>query len=200
MSLKRRALPGIITSQKPDQPSVVMGRDRDEKYKIVSILEGYRTEAEYARLSGPNSRDMTWLQHLDLYWNRFDYSKKAAWQSREILPEFPQYIDRFAAAMRMALASSERFFTVTADGDDDGDIAKVIRKLMVAVLRRIGRSPTGHPEDFTAFFEDAMKMGALTMCSAIVTSKDDGEGGNYTAIDLEDPYNIWLDPTGRNLY
>jgi hypothetical protein len=165
---KLRRGPAIVTSQKPDQPSDLMGSEKEEKRKIVNILEGYRTEAEYARLSGPNSRDQMWMQHLDLYWNRFDYSKKAAWPSR--------------------------------DGDDDGVIAKVIRKLMTAVLRRIGRSPTGQPEDFTAFFEDAMKMGALSMCSAIVTSKSDGEGGNYTAVDLEDPYNVWLDMTGRNLY
>ena len=38
------------------------------------------------------------------------------------------------------------------------------------------------------------------MMSAIVTYKDNGEGGGYTAVDLEDPYNVWLDPTGRNLY
>ena len=189
----------IITSQKPDGPST-LDLGGAESYKIVSILEGYRLEAEANRLTGPNSRDVAWLQNLDLYWNRFDYSKKAAWQSREILPEFPQYIDRFAAAMRMALVSVERFFTVAADGDDQGDLARVIRKMMVAILRRVGRSASGHPIDFLNFFEDAIKMGSLSMCSAIVTSKEDGEGGNYVGIDLEDPYNVWLDPTGRNLY
>jgi len=197
--LTRKGNPAIVTSQKPDQPSEIVDAKADKR-KIVDILEGYRIEAEYARLNGSNSRDAVWLQHWDLYWNRYDFSKKAAWQSRELLPEFPQYVDRFAAAMRMALVAVERFFTITADGDDDGDLANVIRKLMIAVLRRIGRSPSGHPVDFMTVFEDAMKMGALSMCSAIVTWKENGDGGGYTAIDLEDPYNVWLDPTGRSLY
>lgn len=87
--LRRTKFPAIVTSQKPDQRSDLKGSKSIEPEEIVAILEGYRQEAEYARLSGPNSRDLTWLAHLDLYWNRFDYSRKAAWQSRELLPEFP---------------------------------------------------------------------------------------------------------------
>ena len=199
--LRRNKFPAIVTSQKPDQPSdLTEPSPKLTSDEIVAILEGYRQEAEYARLSGPNSRDMTWLQNIDLYWNRFDFTRKAPWQSRELLPEFPQYIDRFAAAMRMALAKSERFFTVSADGDGDGDLASVIRKFMIAILRRISRNPTGQPIDFLNWFEESMKMAALSTFSAIVTYKSDGEGGGYTAVDLEDPYNVWLDPTGRGLY
>ena len=198
--LKSTKFPAIVTSQKPDQPSVVEpAAKKVTDDEIVQILEGYRTEAEYARLAGPSSRDMVWLQHLDLYWNRFDFSKKAAWQAREVMPEFPQYIDRFAAAMRVALSSGQ-WFSITAAGDEDQDLARVIRKLMTFVLGRIGRSPTGHPTDFMSFFEEAMKMGALAMTTALVTYKSDGEGGGYVAADLEDPYNVWLDPTGRGLY
>lgn len=197
-------LPGIATELPPDKASDE-ARERGARElsdeEIVQILEGYRTEAEYARLAGPNSRDMTWLQNLDLYWNRYDFSKKAPWQAREVMPELPMYVDRFAAAMRTALVSSERFFTVQVTGDEERDMADVIRKFMVVQLRRIGRSPSNHPVDFLAVFEEIMKFGALMMNCAIVLQKPDPlTGGSYTALEPVDPYNVWLDATGRNLY
>lgn len=199
MAKSRKQPVAIPTEVKPDYESEVVAAGVDPQ-KIVGILESYRNEAEYARYSGPNSRDQTWLQNLDLYWNRFDFSKKAAWQAREVMPELPQYVDRFAAAMRTALISSERFFTVTAAGDEEGDLAAVIRKVMITQLRRVGRSPTGHPVDFLNTFEEIMKFGALMMNACMVIPKTLSDGQNYTAIDVVDPYNIWLDPTGRGLY
>lgn len=167
--------------------------------EIVQIVETYRYEAEYARYAGPNSRDLTWLQNLDLYWNRFDFSKKAPWQAREVMPEVPMYVDRFAANLREALMDSERFFSVKAAGDENGDIAKAIQKMMGVVLHRTGRTPQGHETDFLAAFEEIAKFGAMMMQAATVLWKErDGKG--YVAIDPVDPYNIWLDPTGRGLY
>lgn len=196
--------PGIITELPPDKLSstaVETGAQELGDDEIVQILEGYRVEAEYARLSGPNSRDMTWLMNLDLYWNRFDFTKKAPWQARELMPELPQYVDRFAAGMRTALRSSEAFFSVTVDNDDEGDIADVIKKVMIAQLRRVSRSPSNHPVDFLTTFEELMKFGALMMNAAVVTWKQTpGENGGYVAVDPIDPYNVWFDPTGRNLY
>lgn len=195
--------PGIPTEVPPDRKSNV---DREKGSReltdaeIVQILEGYRVEAEYARLAGPNSRDQTWLMNLDLYWNRFDFSKKAPWQAREVMPEFPQYIDRFAAAMRAALLR-DRFFMVKVNQDLEQDMAEAIRKLMVVQLRRVGRSPSGHPVDFSSVFEEVMKFGALMMNAAIITWKKNSNGkGGYASIEPTDPYNLWYDPTGRSLY
>jgi hypothetical protein len=167
---------------------------------ILATLEGYRVEAEYARLAGPNSRDMTWLQNLDLYWNRFDFSNKANWQAREILPEFPLYVDRFAAALKMALLSSAAPFEVHVNGDEEGDIAQIIKKSMTdVILPRIGRTSTGHRCAFPVMFEEAMKYGALMMCATVVTARV-VDGCRQVCIENVDPYNVWLDPTGRGLY
>lgn len=192
-------LPGILTEFPVVRDSSTDGQSGITDAEIVQILEGYRTEAEYSRLNGPNSRDHTWLMNLDLYWNRYDFSKKAPWQAREVMPELPQYVDRFAAAMRTALATTERFFNVTVNNDEEKDLADVIKKLMVAQLRRISRSPSGHAIDFTAVFEELMKLGALMMIACTVSVKED-EYGHYVAVEPVDPYNIWLDPTGRGLY
>jgi hypothetical protein len=167
---------------------------------ILAILEGYRTEAEYARLAGPNSRDMTWLMHLDQYWNRYDFSNKANWQAREILPQFPLYVDRFAAALKMALISSPKPFSVAISNDDEGDLAQIIEKSMAEViLPRIGRTPTGHRCNFGIMFEECMKYGAMMMCSTIVSARK-VDGVRQVVLENADPYNVWLDPTGRNLY
>lgn len=198
--------PGIITEQKLTEKSSTAERvvlvDSLPKLsdgEIVQILETYRTEAEYARMSGPNSRDMTWLQNLDLYWNRFDFSKKAPWQAKEVMPELPQYVDRFAAAMRTALTSAPHFFAVSVNNDEERDLGDVIRKFIEVQLRRCGVSPSGHPVAFESVFEEIMKLGCLMMSSTLVTVKDSGYG-SYTCIEPIDPYNIWLDPTGRGLY
>lgn len=197
---KNNLPPAIPTEQITDQPSYTEGLDGATDEEIVQWLESYRTEAEYARLSGPNSRDLTWLMNLDLYWNRFDFSKKAQWQAREVMPELPQYVDRFAAALRTALISSERFFTVKSLDDEEGDLCKVIHKVISCVLRRVGRSPSGHAVDFLNVFEEIMKFGALMMNVALVTWKVDSDGRGYTSVEPFDPYNFWFDPTGRGLY
>lgn len=200
------ANPGILTEQKFTENSSLaervvvhgpMGSITDAE--IVQILEGYRSEAENARLSGPNSRDYTWLQNLDLYWNRFDFSKKAPWQAREVMPELPQYVDRFAASMRAALTQAAHFFTVTVHNDEEQDLADVIRKVIEVQLARCARSPSGHSVDFATVFEELVKHAALMMFSCLVTVKNDGYG-NYVCVEPIDAYNVWLDPTGRGLY
>lgn len=193
------SLPGIVTEQKQSTESIEESLAGISDTEIVAILEGYRTEAEYSRLSGPNSRDLTWLMNLDLYWNRYDFSKKAPWQAREVMPELPQYVDRFASAMRTALRGSEDFFTIKVENDEEDDIAQVIRKVMKTQLRRIARSPSGHDVDFLNVFEELIKMACLMMFSATVTVKKEKKG-HYVSVDPVDPYNIWLDPTGRGLY
>lgn len=209
MALSAIHFPATISGQATDGPSeltvpeILGGPPPDDEPltddEIVTILEGYRQEAEYARLAGPSSRDITWLQHLDLYYNRWDFSKKAPWQAKEVMPEFPQYVDRFAAAMRMALVAQPDFFTISVDNDLEGDLAYVIRKFMVVILRRVGRNATGQRVDFAAFFEEVMKMGALSIPVAKIGHKDDEKSG-YTSCEVVDPYNFWFDPTGRGLY
>lgn len=206
--LPEPSIPQELGGLNADQPSslervpVGPGEEVPEPTEgdILAALEGFRVEAEYARLSGPNSRDMTWLMNLDLYWNRFDFSNKANWQAREILPEFPLYVDRFAAALKMAMVSSPKPFSVSVANDDEGDIAQIIEKSMAEViLPRIGRNATGQRCSFPIVFEEAMKYGAMMMCSTMVTARK-VDGVRQVCLENVDPYNVWLDPTGRGMY
>ncbi len=170
--------------------------------EIVQTLESYRQEAEDGRKSGPNGRDAKWDENLDLYWNRFDHSKKAKWQSKEVLPEVPAFVDRFAAALKEALsATPDSFYTVTDDtgADGGGDLAQAIKRATDVWLQRVGRNQMGQIIGFNGVFEEQMKLGALMSTSALVTWKTDVPKGRVS-VEAVDPRAVWFDPTGRNLY
>lgn len=171
-----------------------------EDLEIVSALQGYWNESDNNRKSGLNPRDDKWRENLNLYWNRFDWSKKAAWQARETMPEVPTYVDRFAAAMKEALiATPEGFYTVTDPADKENDLANSVKRMTDVMLTRIGKSTNGQILPFSAVFEEQMKLGAIIACAGAVTWKTDVPGGRV-AFETIDPRFVWLDHTGRNLY
>lgn len=174
---------------------------RDAKsQEIVTALTTYRREAASNRAGGLNPRDDKWRQNLDLYWNRYDFSNKAAWQSQNVMPEVPSYVDRFAGALKEALVSSPNgFYTVSDPYDTNHDIEPAIKAMTDVWLTTAGKNQVGTPLDFSSVFEDNMKMGALMAASAVVLWKDDVPGGRV-AIETVDPRLVWLDHTYRDLY
>jgi hypothetical protein len=169
--------------------------DDDE---LLRILQGYFNEADNARKSGMNPRDTKWQQNIDLYWNRYDFSKKAKWQAHEVMPEVPMYVDRFAAAMKDALDSGQ-FYTIKDPFDQEGDLGEAIQRVMEVWLTMVGRNQVGSPLNYSSVFEEQMKLGALMTTASVTVWKNDVYGGRV-AIENMDPRFIWLDPTYRNLY
>ena len=98
-------------------PAAVWGQS-EQDMDIVRVLQSYKREAKQARDNGPNPRTAIWDRNLDLYWNRVDFSGKASWQAKEVMPEVPSYVDRFAAAI-----------AETAGTEHDGDVRHVGRLL-----------------------------------------------------------------------
>jgi hypothetical protein len=180
-------------------PAIIPEQD-EKSTKIVKALATYKTEAEHNRKSGMNPRDDKWRQNLDLYWNRYDHSNKADWQSKNVMPEVPAFVDRFAAALKEALVSTPTgFYTVTDPYDTENDLTTPIKNMTDVWLSVIGRNQIGQPMDFSTVFEEQMKMGALMAMSGVVLWKDDVPGGRV-AFESVDPRFIWLDHTYRNLY
>jgi len=167
---------------------------------IVDALAGYKREAQEARRGGPNARDQVWEDNWDLYWGRMDYSDKADWQSTEVMPEAPQYVDRWSAAMREALNQGGPWFEPVDPADPDSELTPHIRRFMDYLLARCGRTPDGHPTDFSSVFEDMMKIATIMQIGATVTWRNDSQTGGYVAVDVADPRRIWVDHTGRGLY
>lgn len=179
------------------QPNVAPQVDNRE---IIAALRSYMTEAQDARRNGMNPRDAKWKQNLDLYWNRVDFSKKAAWQAREVMPEVASYVDRFAAALKEALIQTpDGFYTIVDPADSENDIAASIKKATDVWLTSVGRNQIGQLLPFSAVFEEQVKLGAIMASSAVTTWKNDYPGGRV-AVESVDPQMVWLDHTNRNLY
>lgn len=173
----------------------------ENEMDILHILQAYKEEAKHARKEGPNGRDDVWEANWDLYWGRMDYSEKADWQSQEVMPEAPQFVDRWASAMREALNQPGEFFTVHDPTDQEEDLTPHIKRFINVLLTNAGRTPDGHPAQFDTVFEDLMKLGALMAMSATVTwRRGNGPGGGQVAVEPTDPRSVWVDHTGRGLY
>lgn len=180
----------------------LLGEDAAEAddQEIVNILFGYSNEAESGRREGPSPRDDTWDANWDRYWGRYSQENKAPWQSRHVMPEVPQFVDRWAAAMREALdAAGQRFFTIEDVSGLENELTPVIEKVMHTLLTRCSFTPDGHRVGFSTIFEDQMKLGAIMACSLSVTWKDDPEGG-WIGVETVDPRELWYDPKLRGLY
>lgn len=168
--------------------------------EIVTALTEYKSEATQNRASGPNPRDAKWQQNIDLYWNRHDFSTKADWQSQNVMPEVPAYVDRFAGALKEALVSTPNgFYTIEDPYDTEHDLSQALKSMNDVWLTTIGKNQVGQPQDFSTVFEEQVKLGALMAMSAVVLWKKDVPHGRV-AIETVDPRNVWLDHTYRNLY
>lgn len=186
------SLPLPIPSAIPEQS--------DQDVELVKSLVGYKREAVHNRKSGLNPRDEKWEQNIDLYWNRYDFSQKADWQSKNVMPEVPGYVDRFAAAFKDLMVSTPNgFYTVTDPYDTNSDLMPAIKNMSDAWLSIAGRNQIGQTMDFATVFEEQIKMGAMTAMAATVQWKDDVPGGRVS-IETVDPRMVWLDHTYRNLY
>lgn len=174
--------------------------EAERNAQIVETLNAYRLEGVANRSGGANPRDAKWAENANLYWNRFDFSGKAKWQSKEVMPEVPSFVDRFAAALKEALvAVPEGFFDVVDPADDERELAGAVKRMTDVWLSRAGRNQQGQLISFPAVFEEQVKLGALMAMSATVTWKEDVPGGRV-GIETVDPQTVWLDHTYRNLY
>ena len=166
---------------------------------ILNILDTYRREAEEGRSTGPSPRDSVWDANWNRYWGKYDMSDKASWQSTYVMPEAPQYIDRWAAAMREALDTGGEWFDVEDETGKYSALLPHVKKLMKIMLGKCSFTPDGHTADFSSVFEDQMKMGALMqLCASITWRGTPDEGWIHVA--SVDPREVWGDPKLRNLY
>ena len=189
----------IITEVTPDGESEVVKTPEFDDQRLIKILQGYKQEAMNDREGGDSKRDKVWNDNVDLYWGNFEklgfFQDKAAWQSKEVMPEIPMFVDRWAAAMREAINKPGEFYSVKMPDDPNGQFVPAIKKFIDYLLSKSGRNQSGHPVDFSTTFEQILKMMAMMTGSASVTWKDD-----YVSVECLDARNVWLDAKGRGLY
>lgn len=178
----------------PAQQAEMAASNELDEVQLLQLLSTYWREAKEGRESGPQSRDETWNANWDAYWNNYDMSAKAEWQSREKLPEVPNFVDRLVASVKQAV-QFDSWFQVSDLQDRDGDLTANLTNFVKVLLAHCGRNIAGQPIGFPHPFAQCTKAGAMSMLVASVTWKD----GNLL-IEPVDARECYWDPTGRGLY
>lgn len=139
--------------------------ESQKKLDIIKALQGYKADAE----DGRRERDIVWKSNWDAYWQRYDFSKKLADQFKVVMPEAPQFVERFAAALKEALVRSGDWFEVEGPPGFDEQLAPFVKGVIKYWLERAGDYLPDAAKDFTAVFEECAKDGALMMMACSVT-------------------------------
>ena len=164
---------------------------------LVRTLNTYRTEGKDARSGGSSARDDVWAANVEIYWNRYDFSGKAPWQFQQRMPEAPQIVDRWSAAMRDALQNAGTWFTIDIPGDEQEGLSSALSKFLTFFLKKCGTSVTGDPAPFEIVFEEQAKLAAMMAGTAAVAWD---KSTKRVTVEVFDPRELALDPTGRGLY
>ncbi len=125
-----------------------------------------------------------WDQNWAIYRGRYDFSKKAPWQSQVPVNKLAAEI-RFAAnELVKAVEIAGRFFTFDAHGDMAREPARISEKLT--------RHWMDHPD---TLLRVNLAEGARSsmICGSAIFQLYWDQGFRLRTVD---PYNFWLDPTG----
>lgn len=195
MSAAQPTAEPLLTPTIEEQAQVKIGRVKISEEDLLTVLRSYWDEAREARASGPHPRDPVWSANWDAYWSRYDAGKKAEWQAQSVMPEVPNFVDRFVASLRVALTQAARFFEIRDLSNRKGLLTPLMTRFVEVLLERSGTNTSGQPIGFESTFGEAMKAGAMMMIAGAVSIKD-----GRVRVEAVDPREIYLDPKGRGLY
>ena len=187
-----------------------------ETLDYVKYVTDSHKEADEAR----KPLEHQWRDAWEVFHNRFDFSKKAGWQTQVPISKFAQAVETEAAILKRSLLEARNFYTVEGDGDVGKERAPLLKRLMDLFLQKA---------NFVVTFTDGLKLGAIVDLipfrvrwatqdvEDVVVSKPEespmyGVGDVEASpevqtqqeaclqVDLLDPFKVWIDPTGRNRY
>ena len=164
------------------EPAHIVEIDDQE---LVKLLSAYNHECE----EGRRNREDVWDENIDLYWQRLDYSQKAEHQAQNIMPQVPQFVDRFAATTSNALFQTGQWYTIDAP-DGLKEFVPLVRAIVDHWLDRAGEDALQKQQGFEMIFEDMIKMGALAHCALSVTV----EPRRVTRAEAADKVTTRIDP------
>jgi len=154
--------------------------------------------------------EQVWKKAWNLYENRYDFSKKNKWQSQGYVPRLRTSVRRASATLRNALLESKDIFVVEGIGTPEN-------KAKGFLLTKIVNFWLNY-NNIIALFEEGTKSALLTglFIFKIYWRKTKelewGELPYYLAppeapkekgevkIEIVDPFDFYVDPTGRNKF
>ncbi|MGB9735937.1 MAG: portal protein [bacterium] len=171
-----------------------MEREKVKKF----ILNAYK-EAKEAR----KSREQMWDKMYKEYRCERDWSGYEEWQSKIVIPKLAMMIKQASAILRRALVDQPQWWNIVDVPLEKQRTAELIKKIIDVWL---------DDHKFFKVFSNCVSYGLLTGMMYAKVFMDQKEvmdvvDGNIVSkkvdiINFEaiDPYNIYLDPTGRNQY
>lgn len=165
--------------------------------ELKQMLREYFREGEQARKSGTDAREFNWRANVASYWGRTESGDKAEWQADEQMPEFPNFIDRYTAALRLALMSQPDWFEIKDPTELTGERNRMMREFVKIHLDHCATNASGQRIGFDSTFGKCMKAGALTVRACSVTFDEESQ---FVNIDPVNAFELYYDPTGRGLY
>ena len=166
---------------------------KEERAELLNTLLGYLSEARDAR----REREVEWEKNTLAYHGRYDITDKEDWQSAVHIPEVGRHVDRFTARIRQAVKAGDWWDTLPSKSDPENAMRAFIKPAVDWCLRNSGRTAQGHPIGFGPTFGHTLRWGATKMLAMTVTWDHVLDLPRIGAVD---PTEIFLDPSGRNLY
>ncbi|HUW30450.1 MAG TPA: hypothetical protein VM223_02435, partial [Planctomycetota bacterium] len=155
-----------------------------EPNEVVQQVLALFNHADSARLDHENH----WNTHWSLYNNEFDFSGKMEWQAQSVIPVIPFLVNFAGDKVESALSVAGRYFVFDAPGMQGQEVA--------LIGEMITRDWMNRPEvKFVRGIREAIRDAMLCGHAVFKPRWRDG-----IAIDVIDPYDIWLDPTGRDRF
>jgi len=172
---------------------------REKEWWVQQLVE-LRTYAADKRLHAERAWDEAWR----VYNNQYDWSGKAEWQSRVFVPKAAMAVEMAAALVRRALLESEDWFRLEGLTETSRKRAPYLEKLLYYYLDRMR---------FVDRFIEPLKGGLV---GSLIVVKPHLAPWSYRerdgrfvrelhdspaiTVSFPDPYNIYLDPTGRGMF
>ncbi len=171
---------------------------------VQDLLE-LKSDADNAR----RTYYLRWNEAWKIYNNEYDFSTKANWQSRNFVPRVSLTVEMAAALVRRAMLDAKQWFKLEGLTATAKRYAPYLEKMLAYYLEL---------DKFIDKFTPALK-GALVGSILVakphlspfesVEEEYDEEGnlvrrefkqGKGITVSFPDPFNIWLDPTGRGMF
>lgn len=183
-------------------------------FNYTQFLQETKREADDAR----RPLEDNWRKAWDIFHGRWDFSKKAGWQTKVGVPRYAQTVETAAAILKRAMMEARQTYAIEGESQEDKAKAPLLKKLIDLWLRLA---------NFVVTFTDAVKLGGIVDIiplkltwpeweEQVVVMEDPLLGGlgwemptrpttktvrrSGLRVELLDPFRVWLDPSGKNRY
>jgi hypothetical protein len=187
--------------EKPfEEPAINYYKDEFSEEDLISQFNIIFTEADDAK---KNFADI-WQEIVSMYNNEDDFSRKADWQSKEVIPRTFTMTENVTSMFQRALMTIPDWFSITKTFRNDDVVLEAKINLVTKMVKYFLEK-----NEYPFLFGKTVKAGLLSYLlinkvtwsyEGDLLSDTNGFSNGGCIIELISPFDFWLDPTGRGKY